>query len=390
MCNFKTNRWKNWVQSGFLTAAVLFYGTCSAASFTWIDPKTGHRVTRLDDTPDVVSSYFHVNSFTQSGYHILLHSGRDFWLYDTLSGTKRQICHWEGEENRITGFALSQRTGLLYYIKDATIWVFDTNTWLVKKLVEIPRPWARTSSLTLNSSETMLAGVYTEDLSGIETIDPRDQWIRSAENRKVHSLIFTINIASAAVKVAFRDRGWIDHPQFSPSDDNLLSYVKQVRGGSQKDSIFVLSLKNERSMSLLSYPEHGEAAIHNFFDPSGRQIWYDLQSPWGRNYYIGATNVYTGSSVRYPVTKEQWSLHYNIKFDGRTFAGDGNPTYPGGSWIWLFRYEGDHITAERLVDMAKNDYRLEPNVQFTPDGRFVIFRANFEGVAHAYMVEVSK
>jgi hypothetical protein len=30
--------------------------------------------------------------------------------------------------------------------------------------------------------------------------------------------------------------------------------------------------------------------------------------------------------------------------------------------------------AERLVNMAKHDYQLEPNVSFTPDMKWIIFR----------------
>jgi oligogalacturonide lyase len=46
--------------------------------------------------------------------------------------------------------------------------------------------------------------------------------------------------------------------------------------------------------------------------------------------------------------------------------------------------------AEKLVDMRKQDYRLEPNMTFTPDGKWVVFRANFEGANHVYAVEVAK
>ena len=41
--------------------------------------------------------------------------------------------------------------------------------------------------------------------------------------------------------------------------------------------------------------------------------------------------------------------------------------------------------------MRRHDYRaLEPNVHFTPDGRWVVFRANFEGESQVYAVEVTK
>jgi oligogalacturonide lyase len=48
------------------------------------------------------------------------------------------------------------------------------------------------------------------------------------------------------------------------------------------------------------------------------------------------------------------------------------------------------LRAERLVNMAAHDYRMEPNVIFTHDSKWVIFRSNMHGQAHVYMAEVAK
>jgi oligogalacturonide lyase len=77
-----------------------------------------------------------------------------------------------------------------------------------------------------------------------------------------------------------------------------------------------------------------------------------------------------------------------------------------GQWIYLFRPELAAMTglpeasahqvkagvlhAERLVDLSKHDYSLEPNVIFTPDGKWIVFRSNIHGPTHVYMVEVAK
>jgi oligogalacturonide lyase len=46
--------------------------------------------------------------------------------------------------------------------------------------------------------------------------------------------------------------------------------------------------------------------------------------------------------------------------------------------------------AERLVNMAKHNYRLEPNVSFTPDQKWVVFRSNMFGDTYTFAVEVAK
>jgi oligogalacturonide lyase len=40
--------------------------------------------------------------------------------------------------------------------------------------------------------------------------------------------------------------------------------------------------------------------------------------------------------------------------------------------------------------MAKHDYRLEPNVTFTPDEKWIVFRSNMYGPTQIYAVEVRK
>ena len=48
------------------------------------------------------------------------------------------------------------------------------------------------------------------------------------------------------------------------------------------------------------------------------------------------------------------------------------------------------LDAERLVDMRGHDYRLEPNVNFTPDGKWLVFRSNMWGANQVYAVEIAK
>ncbi len=48
------------------------------------------------------------------------------------------------------------------------------------------------------------------------------------------------------------------------------------------------------------------------------------------------------------------------------------------------------LHGEKLVDMSKHDYALEPNVTFTPDCKWLVFRGNMQGTRHVYAVELKK
>ena len=88
-------------------------------------------------------------------------------------------------------------------------------------------------------------------------------------------------------------------------------------------------------------------------------------------------------------------MHFNVSPDGRLFAGDGggprSVAAPGnGQWIYLFTPTVAGLEPERLVDLSKHDYQLEPNVTFTPDVKWIVFRSNMHGASHVYAVEVAR
>jgi oligogalacturonide lyase len=136
-----------------------------------------------------------------------------------------------------------------------------------------------------------------------------------------------------------------------------------------------------------------EIAGHEWFEPDGKIIWYDLQQPRSEKFFVGGTDVTTGKEIKYSLQRNEWSIHFNISPDEKMFCGDGGDPgqvakAPDGEWINLFKPEGDHFVSTRLVNMKHHTYKLEPNVHFSPDGKWIIFRANFEGIENVYAVEI--
>jgi oligogalacturonide lyase len=136
-----------------------------------------------------------------------------------------------------------------------------------------------------------------------------------------------------------------------------------------------------------------EIAGHEWFAPDGKRIWYDLQQPRGQTFFVAGTDVKTGEEKKYSLQRDEWSIHFNISPDQKMFCGDGGDAgqvakAKDGMWIYLFKPEGDKLISTRLVNMKHHGYKMEPNVHFSPDGKWVIFRANFEGVENVYAVEI--
>ncbi len=112
-------------------------------------------------------------------------------------------------------------------------------------------------------------------------------------------------------------------------------------------------------------------------------------------FWLGGVELATGKKIRYKLQKKEWSVHFNVAPDGKLFAGDGGgpasvAAPDNGQWIYLFTPKDGEFKAEKLVNLAKHNYRLEPNVTFTPDGKWLVFRSNMFGPTQIFAVEVQK
>ena len=163
-----------------------------------------------------------------------------------------------------------------------------------------------------------------------------------------------------------------------------------------------------------------EIAGHEFFSADGNTVWYDLQTPRSTVFWVAGVDLSTGHRTWYHLDRNEWSVHYDVSADGKLFAGDGggpsrvaaqspdgqtlNP--PGnGQWIYLFRpvmvkgslfrdkkdlIDISYFKSERLVNLATHNYSLEPNVTFSPDMKWVVFRSNMLGPTQVFAVEIAK
>jgi oligogalacturonide lyase len=217
---------------------------------------------------------------------------------------------------------------------------------------------------------------------------------RRLANPTSMAFVFT-NVKTGESKTNGYQYAWLNHLQFSPTEPDLLLYCHEGTWH-EVDRIWTIRadgsaqrLMHQRSMDM-------EIAGHEFWSYDGKTIWFDLQTPRSKEFWLAGVNLETGKETRYPIERDWWSVHYNVSRDGKLFAGDGGD--PGqvafakdGMWLNLFRPQSDgKVSRERLVNMSKHNYSLEPNVTFTPDGKWVVFRSNMQGPTHVFAVEVAK
>ena len=69
-------------------------------------------------------------------------------------------------------------------------------------------------------------------------------------------------------------------------------------------------LMHKRTMDM-------EIAGHEFFSADGKTIWYDLQTPKSKVFWLAGIDIDSGEDARViPLRGEEWSVHFNVSPDG--------------------------------------------------------------------------
>jgi oligogalacturonide lyase len=282
-----------------------------------------------------------------------------------------------------------------YQIRDS-VFVTNIDSKQTKLIYVFPADF-KASVATVNANETLLAGYRSTDAEReIYRQNPeKHDYFNKIYEARLPRTLFVIDINDKQLKPIFTDSAWLNHVQFSSTDPNLLMFCHE--GPWHKvDRIWTIDVReaNKGIVQLMhKRTMENEIAGHEWFASDGKTIWFDQQLPRAANFYVGGVNVKTLEEKKYKLDRNEWSVHFTTSPDQKLFAGDGGDPgqvakAPDGMYIYLFTPEGDHFKATKLVNMKHHNYKLEPNVHFSPDGKWIIFRANFEGQSEVYAVKI--
>jgi oligogalacturonide lyase len=409
---------------------------------SWVDADTGHRVVRLTDEPGSASLYFNQNGYTADGRKMVFTTANGISVLDLETHAARPVA-----QGQVRIIVTGRKTQNVYYTRGGAVYSTDVDTLATRRIAALP---PRGSVSSVNADETLLAGTYTEVESGAEyraratgaeyraqatgaeyraqatgaeyraqatgpaqaqTLDQplnKGQMMERRLAAQIPLTLFTINTATGELKPILHSTDWINHLEFSPTDPGLLMVCHE--GPWHKvDRIWTMRADGSELTKVHTRTMEMEIFGHEFWNYDGSTIWYDLQTPRGEDFWLAGYNVKTKQRIQYHLQRNEWSIHFNVTRDGSLFCGDGGD--PGqvaraadGEWLYLFRPEirknegvqdaglirTGVLRAEKLVNMSKHNYRLEPNVSFTPDQKWVVFRSNMFGPTYTFAVEVAK
>ena len=387
-----------------------------APPLTWVDKDTGHRIWRLTPEPDSASLYFNYSAFTPDGKSMVYNAPDGIHALDLATKKTRLLVPSAGKPRTI---AVGRKTNTVFFLRDdaagtTAIHAASFDTGAIRKLVDVPKGYKIDS---INADETLAAGTFEE--RGAQPAGAPGGPLQQPANKgemmerrlaaRIPMVLFAIDLSSARVTELLHATDWINHLLFSPTDPSLLMYCHE--GPWHKvDRIWTIrtdgshkTLIHQRTMAM-------EIAGHEFWGEDGTTVWYDWQYPKGASFYLAGRNLAGGARTASQVERNDWSIHFNVSRDGTLFAGDGGDAgqvahAPDGAWIVLLRpqtllapgalndgnwWQPGVLKSERLVNMAHHDYRLEPNVRFTPDQKLVVFRSNMFGPTYVLGAEVDK
>jgi len=426
------------------SAAFMAYVADAAPPTSWVDKDTGHRIVRLTDEPGSSGFYFNINAYTPDGRQMVYSAPDGIHALD-LSNMKTRLVVPNPPEANATGpeaalhrahaIVVGRKTNSVFFAEhDATsnlntVFKANIDTGEVNRLVTLP---PRASIATINADETLGVGTYIEDPGDVDKeygrnaaparaangqqsgflVQPENkgEMMERRFNSHIPVVLFAINLQTGKVTTLLHSTDWIGHMLFSPTDPQLLMYCHE--GPWQKvDRIWLIHADGTHNELIHKRTMAMEIAGHEFWGLDGKTIWYDWQFPKGEDFFLAGYDLATHKRVAYHMQRNEWSIHFNLTQDAMLFAGDGGD--PGqvakaenGEWIELFHpqmipagpgalndsgfWEPGVFHAERLVNMSHHNYRLEPNVRFSPDKKLVIFTSNMFGPSYVFGVEVDK
>ncbi len=382
----------------------------SAQERTWIEPGTGHRATRLSTQPGTASFYFHQNAYTAEGDLMAVSVPGGYATINLLTGENKPLV-----SGRLSSAYVGGKTRTLFYLRDReVVCATHLDTGETREIGRIPPEFRMASGLALNADETVLAGSLVEAAglppgftppasgAGRPAGVPGEVWSGKSKGlmmeerwaARLPMRLWTMDIRTGAFRTFHPSNDWLNHVQFSPADPGLLMFCHE--GPWHKvDRIWLIRADGSGLRQVHKRQMDMEIGGHEFFSKDGRTVWYDLQTPKGKRFWLAGFDLATGETRRFGLTAPEWSVHFNVSPGGALFAGDGGgpasvAAPDNGQWLYLFRPKEGRLESEKLFDLSKHDYKLEPNVTFTPDGKRLVFVSNREGTPHVYAVEIEK
>src|SRR4051812_28711959 len=168
----------------------------AAAPDEWLDPATGHRVTRLSRVPGASTGlYFHQNVFTADGDKMV--------FLNTPPGGRSRICTFDFKTRQVeplteaaagpggfAGLVVGAKRREAFFRAGQVIYATNLDTKKTRTVGELPAGWARGAGFAINADETLLAGSFAEGRADVPAGTPKGAMMERVFAAKLPNSIY--------------------------------------------------------------------------------------------------------------------------------------------------------------------------------------------------------
>jgi oligogalacturonide lyase len=193
---------------------------------------------------------------------------------------------------------------------------------------------------------------------------------------KLPMTMFTINLQTGQInKLLEHSTDWLNHLQFSPADPNLLMYCHEGQW-EQVDRIWTIRADGTQNQLIHQRTMENEIAGHEWWGADGETVFYQLHFPRGgcTTRSSPATTSRRASASGCNTRRTNHPSTTIRRPTARLFCGDGDnraldfpvppPPQRRPRTLGKNLIKGGYLESEKLVNMSKQNYRLEPNPSF--------------------------
>jgi len=198
---------------------------------------------------------------------------------------------------------------------------------------------------------------------------------------------------------------WFNHLQFSPTDPTMLMYCHEGSGW-RVDRIWIHPHRrngehNDPRRADQEPNPGGRACRARVWSPDGRTIYVDLRFiPGFGRIHRELTISIPGSTRGITTTRTRSRSIQNLSPERQALLRGRRPR-TGGAWIFIFHptlLPDDQTLGTDLIQVGsfqvgealqhgKAQLPARPNVSFTPDQKYIIFRSDMLGKTYPFAVE---
>ena len=361
------------------------------------DSETGHEVIRMTP-PHIIChrNYFYQKCFTRDGGKLIFGGAFEghwnYYLLDIAAQQATQLTDGAGD-NTFGGF-LSDDDKSLWYVKDTRqLRRVDLTTLEEHVVYEVDDEWVAYGTWVANADCTKLVGIEIK----------KSDWQPLTDWSKFRAYYFTnpecrlinIDLKTGEQRTILQEKRWIRHPLYRPFDDKTIAFCHE----GPRDAIDArMWLINEDGSDMRCVRQHqqGESFTHEFWVPDGSALYYVAHQENSPHRYLYSAN---------PVTLENRQLmeippcsHLMSNHDGSRVVGDGAPHNTGDislndPFIWVFDLKTgekkaicQHNSSWKVLDGDRQV--THPHPSFSPDGEWVLYTSDAEGMPALYLARV--